>query len=100
MFAVPPKRIRIILTVLSVKFGTLANPATEADRRTSMRAAERVRPIPELSMVALTHARECPGGLLPEGTRGAVVHAYRDGGGDEVEFMEPFHCVVTVRRDD
>jgi hypothetical protein len=65
-----------------------------------MRTAERIRPIPELSTVALTHAHECPRGLLPEGARGAVVHAYRDGAGYEVEFTEPFHCVVTVRRGD
>lgn len=31
---------------------------------------------------------------------GAVVYAYRDGAGYEVEFAEPFHCVVTVRPGD
>lgn len=50
--------------------------------------------------MALTHARECDGGVLPEGTRGIVVHAYRGGAGYEVEFAEPFHAVVTVTRDD
>ena len=65
-----------------------------------MPAAERGRPIPELSMVALTHSAECEGKTLPEGSRGAVVFAYRDGVGYDVEFVEPFHCVVTVDRDD
>lgn len=58
------------------------------------------RLIPELSMVKLTHPRECEGGVLPEGATGAVVFAYRDGAGYEVEFVEPFHCIVTVERDD
>jgi hypothetical protein len=56
--------------------------------------------IPELSIVALRHSRKCDGKVLPEGATGAVVHAYRDGAGYEVEFEEPFHCVVTVGRDD
>jgi hypothetical protein len=56
--------------------------------------------IPELSVVALRHSRKYDGRILPEGAKGAVVHAYRDGAGYEVEFEEPFHCVVTVGRDD
>jgi len=62
--------------------------------------AERDRSIPELSMVALTHTLPCDGAILPEGATGAVVFAYRDGAGYDVEFAEPFHCVVTVERDD
>jgi len=65
-----------------------------------MRAKARGSSIPELSMVALTHPHECKAGVLPEGATGAVVFAYRDGIGYEVEFVEPFHCVVTVERDD
>jgi hypothetical protein len=56
--------------------------------------------ISELSTVALTRSCQVDGRLLPEGAKGAVVHAYLDGAGYEVEFDEPFHCVVTVRRDD
>ncbi len=56
--------------------------------------------IADLSIVALRHPRKCYGKLLPEGTRGAVVHAYRDGAGYEVEFDETFHCVVAVGLDD
>jgi hypothetical protein len=56
--------------------------------------------IPELSVVALRHSRKHKGKVLPEGAQGAVVHAYRGGLGYEVEFEEPFHCVVTVDRDD
>ena len=51
-------------------------------------------------MVALTHPYECGAGVLPKGTTGAVVFAYRDGAGYEVEFDKPFHCIVTVERDD
>ena len=65
-----------------------------------MQPAERPPSIPELSIVALTHRRVCDGRVLPEGSTGAVVYAYRDGAGYEVEFEEPFHCVVTVGRDD
>jgi len=56
--------------------------------------------IPELSVVALTRPRQCEDGTLPEGTTGAVVFVYDDGQGYEIEFDEPFHCVVTVERAD
>jgi hypothetical protein len=56
--------------------------------------------IPELTVVALIQPRQVSGKMLPEGAKGAVVHAYRGGDGYEVEFDEPFHCVITVRRDD
>jgi hypothetical protein len=62
--------------------------------------SKRGEPIAELSIVALRHAHEHDGKVLPEGAKGAVVHAYRGGAGYEVEFDEPFHCVVTVGRDD
>ena len=64
-----------------------------------MASAEQLRPIPELSVVALRHPQECDGRVLPEGSR-EPSYAYRDGAGYEVEFSEPFHCVVTVNRDD
>lgn len=56
--------------------------------------------IPELSIVALRHPLEHDGRMLPKGGKGTVVHAYHDGEHYEVEFSEPFSCVVTVRRDD
>jgi len=65
-----------------------------------MSAANRDRAIPELSIVALTHAVSQGDRTLPAGATGAVVFAYRDGVGYAVEFDEPFHCVVTVERDD
>lgn len=65
-----------------------------------MRTVKRDRSISELSVVALKHRRECEGGVLPEGSKGAVVHIYHDGAAYEVEFAEPFHCVVTLERDD
>jgi hypothetical protein len=69
-------------------------------RGVTMPTAERTPSIAELSIVSLRHSQECKGGVLPEGAKGAVVHAYRGGAGYEVEFEKPFHCVVTVRRDD
>ena len=65
-----------------------------------MPSEERPCSITELSIVALRHPRECDGRTLPAGTVGAVVYAYRDGAGYEVEFSQPFHCVVTVQRDE
>jgi hypothetical protein len=56
--------------------------------------------IGDLSVVSLRHPRECEGRTLPEGATGTVVYAYRGGVGYEVEFEQPFHCVVTVGRDD
>jgi hypothetical protein len=56
--------------------------------------------MPELSIVALRNAHRYEAGVLPPGTKGTIVHAYRDGAGYEVEFSEPFHCVVTVAHDD
>ena len=58
------------------------------------------RAIPELSVVALTHPLPMGKRVLPEGATGAVVFAYDDGIGYEVELETPFHCVVTVERDD
>lgn len=37
------------------------------------------------------------GGDMPAGSRGTVVGVYRGGAAYEVEFVEPFHAVVTVR---
>jgi len=54
----------------------------------------------ELSVVALAHAVDIDGRSLPEGTRGTVVAAYRDGVGYEVEFERPFHAVVTLEAGD
>jgi hypothetical protein len=65
-----------------------------------MPATERSRPLRDLSMVALTHEYECKGRLLPEGSRGAIVYAYRDGSTYEVEFTLPFACVLTLRARD
>jgi hypothetical protein len=69
-----------------------------ADFRTQRREG---RPtIYDLSLVALSHAQECEGRVLPEGTTGTVVYTYDGGAGYEVEFEQPFHCVLTVERDD
>jgi hypothetical protein len=58
------------------------------------------RSIRELSIVALRRPVECKGELLPDGSKGTVVHAYSDGEHYEVEFSEPFRCTVTVAAGD
>jgi hypothetical protein len=65
-----------------------------------MRDEKTIDSIPELALVALRKSREYEGGVLPEGTTGTVVFVYRDAVGYEIEFDEPFHCVVTLARDD
>lgn len=56
--------------------------------------------IAELAIVALRRSLACKEGVLPEGTRGIVVHVYRGGAAYEVEFSEPFACVLTLMPDD
>jgi hypothetical protein len=63
--------------------------------------AERAdRLLPELSVVTLTHPVEHGAREVPRGTKGTIVFAYEDGQHYEVEFFEPFPCVVTVARAD
>ena len=63
-------------------------------------------PIPELSVVRLTHSfehearNEHEARKLPEGTVGTVVHAWSDGEHYAVEFTRPFPCVVSLARAD
>ena len=54
----------------------------------------------ELSPVTLKRPVDVQGRRLPVGARGTVVAAYRDGIGFEVEFLDPFHAVVTLEADD
>ena len=54
---------------------------------------------PELSLVSLSRPVETEGGLLPAGAAGTVVHVYRDERAYEVEFLHPFHTVVTLQAD-
>lgn len=56
--------------------------------------------MPELSIVALKNERSCEDGILPPGTQGTIVHVYNDEAGYEVEFSEPFRCILTVSRDE
>ena len=58
------------------------------------------KPIPELSVVKLTHSLEHRARLLPEGTVGTVVDAWSDGEHYAVEFAKPFPCVVSLARGD
>ena len=54
------------------------------------------RTYPELSIVSLVRDVSTDDGVLPVGTSGTVVAAYRAGNGFEVEFDKPFHAVVTL----
>src|SRR6266849_646033 len=56
--------------------------------------------IRELSVVTLTHPVEHGAREVPRGTKGTIVFAYEGGQYYEVEFFEPFPCVVTVARAD
>ena len=70
---------------------------TNQARRSSGASAEpRFR---EHSLVSLKNPVEVDGNLLPAGTQGTIVAAYRDGVGFEVEFFEPVHAVVTLEAD-
>ena len=57
-------------------------------------------PIPELSVVILTHSLEYKARELSEGTVGTVVHVWRDGEHYAVEFTKPFQSVVSLARGD
>lgn len=52
--------------------------------------------IDELSRVALRAERRLGEQRFPAGSRGTVVGAYLDGEGLEVEFIQPFHAVLTL----
>jgi Domain of unknown function (DUF4926) len=68
--------------------------------RTSSDAAEPGRPtFKELDDVALAAPVyvKAANRELPAGARGTVVGVWRGGDGFEVEFTEPFECLVTVR---
>ena len=56
-------------------------------------------PIEELTRVALSKPVETEDGVLPAGSMGIVVGAYRCGAAHEVEFAKPFHTVATVMPD-
>ena len=64
------------------------------------RKANMPAPIPELSVVRLTHSFEHQARKLPEGTVRTVVHAWSDGEHYAVEFTKPFPCVVSLARAD
>ena len=69
-------------------------------RKAEMKKDVSDNPIPELSVVKLTHPLEHRAKLLPEGTVGTIVHAWSDGEHYAVEFTEPFPCIVSVARAD
>jgi len=56
--------------------------------------------IPELARAQLVRRISLPEGELPAGTRGTIVHVYRDGLAYEIEIQRPFHVVTTVEAAD
>jgi Domain of unknown function (DUF4926) len=65
-------------------------------RKAEMKKEVSDNPIPELSVVKLTHPLEHRAKLLPEGAVGTIVHAWSDSEHYAVEFTEPFPCIVSV----
>ena len=58
-------------------------------------------PIEELTVVRLLDGVDVAmHGLLPAGTLGAVVFVHDDGRAYDVEFIDPFAAVLTLRRSD
>lgn len=51
---------------------------------------------PELSLVSLARPVEAEEGILPAGSTGTVVHVYPGERAYEIEFVRPFHALVTV----
>jgi len=54
----------------------------------------------ELTRVSIVRRVDADGRWLPVGATGTVVHAYADGRAYEVEFTQPFPCLVTLLRTD
>ena len=73
----------------------MASPAPLRRGRSEMR-----RRILLHGTVSLNHSVENEERTIPEGATGTVVHGYADGEHYEVEFTEPFPCVVTLGRED
>lgn len=55
--------------------------------------------VAELTVVTLGRPVTTWQGLVPAGSSGTVVHAYRDGEAYIIEFHEPFHALATVETD-
>ncbi|MBN9561969.1 MAG: DUF4926 domain-containing protein [Alphaproteobacteria bacterium] len=51
---------------------------------------------PELSRVSLARPLTVEHGVLPAGSTGTVVHVYPGEVAYEIEFVRPFHALVTV----
>jgi type I restriction enzyme R subunit len=56
------------------------------------------RDLPELTRVVLRVPKQVGEQELPPGSAGTVVYAYEKADAYEVEFMRPFHAVLTVER--
>jgi hypothetical protein len=54
----------------------------------------------ELSIVALARPIECEGRIIAAGSTGTIVDISPSGTYLEIEFLQPFHCVATVRVED
>jgi hypothetical protein len=54
----------------------------------------------ELSQITLVRPVKADEGIIPAGATGTVVHIWHSGTACEVEFIEPFHAIATVKADD
>jgi hypothetical protein len=67
---------------------------------TVSRSPHRSRAFAEFTTVALRRQVQYNGVTFPAGSRGVVVHRYKDGIGYEVEFSQPVEMVVTLTGSD
>lgn len=75
----------------------MARNVTRFATRGKLPPRRTLRSFAEHSMVTLSsQLRLDDGRVLPPGARGAVVGIWAEGESYEVEFIEPFHAVVTV----
>jgi hypothetical protein len=81
---------------VDVCVGNNKSIARTNEMHTQQRTMRSDQAIPELSTVVLRHAVEG----LPEGRRGTVVHAWRDGKHYAVEFTGTVSRVIDLERDD
>ena len=54
----------------------------------------------ELSRITLARPVKADEGTVPAGAIGTIAHIWHSGKACEVEFIEPFHAIATVKAND
>ena len=93
-FANRARRLSPPLHRTSQQSGLVANPAAHFATASLSLSRHKVH---ELDRVRLLAAVRTDGGLLPSGSTGTAVYRYRNGEAFEVEFVVPFHTLLTLR---